>query len=182
MKVTALVGPVLTLLAMTAVACGLPPSTSAANGPFPARPYSLDTARIDPCTGLTSQQRRALSVQTARHDEGPFGPRCIWLDGKGRSFTLSVFDGGATAALERGRNPLLTTAAGFGAVRFTPPEAQGKNGVNCQFVIDVADASALAVGLDVNNLMARPVTTEQACTEVEARARDILETLHAQQS
>ena len=160
-------------------------SASGSAAVFPDRPYSLDVAVVDPCSGLTDDQLEAMNLRegSAGTSHGGSSRGCTWPGDDGVGYSLQTFDSAASAALGAEPTSTVVTVAGFGAVQSSPP-ATATGLPFCQVVLDVADEASRGaprhVGAPGAGRARHPVGS--TCARIRAGAGLMLDNLRRRQA
>ena len=176
------VGVIAAAMALSATGCT---GSADRSGPFPARPYSINVAEVDPCSAFSDEQRAEFNLRSgsAGVAQGGTSQACTWPsnDGVGYSFQTLAVD--AQAAIGAEPTSVIVTVAGFGAVQSSPP-AEGTGLPFCQVVLDVADDASLRAQLQISPRGAETgrYTVDNTCEQVRRVAALMLDNLHAQQT
>lgn len=173
-------------------ACSAPGAENSPD-PFPERPYTLDIARIDPCSALTSAQAQQRGAETGGPKDVDLGlggrsTACGWNnfdDGYGYNFQTIGVD--ARQALSAPGTTRVETVNGFGAAMNVVDESTGYAGpgipLTCQLTIDVNQGQAVRVQVQSSNTKSfnNKQAEAETCDRAKSLAGDVLTTLTNQQ-
>lgn len=182
------------LLAGCVMACAAPNPLPSGTppGPFPARPYTIDVVKIDPCSVLTADQARQRGARKGRPvtvDVGVGAPSngCGWTNfDDGYRYNFQTIEADAALSLQM-PGTSVTVIDGFGAALNVPDQSQMFSGPGipliCQMTIDVNTDQAIRVQVqsDDNSSYGSAPEQEKSCARVQTFAHDVLSTLSSQQ-